>query len=70
MMNLDVDDAFWSSDSESIARYIHDQVGLIEDYDCEMDWSLIESIFATPVAVTPKLKWLKKLLDMIEMTFD
>ncbi|MEB3283421.1 MAG: hypothetical protein VKK42_31320 [Lyngbya sp.] len=70
MINLDVDDAFWSSDSESIARYIHDQVGLIEDYNCEMDWSLIETIFSTPTAVPPKSKWLRKLLEMMEISFD
>jgi hypothetical protein len=70
MINLDVDDAFWSSDSESIARYIHDQVGLIEDYNCEMDWSLIDRICSTPTTVPPKSKWLRKLLQMIEVTFD
>ena len=70
MMNLDTDDAFWSSDSESIARYIHDRVGLIEDYDCEIDWGLIETMFSPPTAVPPKPKWIRKLLEMIEMSFD
>lgn len=70
MINLDIDDAFWSSDSESIARYINDRVGLIEDYKCEMDWNLMESICSTPTTVPLQSKWLRKLLKMMDMTFD
>lgn len=70
MINFNVDDDFWSSDSESIARYIHDQVGLIDDYNCEIDWSLVDSISETPVVVAPKHKWLRHLLKIMDTYLD
>ncbi|KKD37256.1 MAG: hypothetical protein WAN66_16405 [Limnoraphis robusta] len=70
MTNLNVDDDFWASDSESIARYIHDQVGIIEDYHCEIDWSLVETVCLAPAAVPPKYKWLRNLLKIMDLYFD
>ncbi|MDY7020348.1 MAG: hypothetical protein SWJ54_03170 [Cyanobacteriota bacterium] len=70
MNNLDVNnDEFWSSDSESMARYIDDQVGISKDYDCEIDWSLIETIFSTPTP-TPKFNTLNKLLKLVTAILD
>ncbi|MEL7034547.1 MAG: hypothetical protein AAFO04_02845 [Cyanobacteria bacterium J06592_8] len=69
MTNLDVNDDFWSSDSESMARYIDDQVGISAEYNCEMDWSLIETIFSTQTS-TPKINTLSKLLKLVTAIWD
>ncbi len=63
-MNINLDERFWLSDSESMALYIHDQVGIIDDYHSEVDWSLIQKIPPAPSRIDPLPKSLRQLLKL------
>lgn len=64
-MNINLDERFLLSDSESMARYIHDQVGIIDDYHSEVDWGLIQTRSPAPSPINLTQNWLRHLLELI-----